>query len=99
MKRGERNGDKEPPFPFSSSFRPGNKTGAIKFRLIFVYLLLFTRPTTLDVMVYGHMHALMTTDLPSNDLATVALRFKNLGDFCRTTVPGMTLSQAQVTSS
>ena len=64
--------------------------------LIFIYLLLFTRPTTLDVMVYGHMHALMTTDLPSNDLATVALRFKNLGDFCRTTVPGMTSSQAHI---
>jgi len=46
--------------------------------------------TTLDVMVYGHIQALLTTDFPTNDLATIVLRFRNLGDFCRTTIPSMT---------
>ncbi len=49
------------------------------------------RLTTLDAVVYGHIQALMSTAMPSSDLARIVLRFKNLDDFCHVSVAAKVL--------
>ncbi len=57
-----------------------------------LFISVFThRLTTLDAVVYGHVQALMSTAMPSSDLARIVLRFKNLDDFCRVSVAAKVL--------
>ena len=55
--------------------------------------MLFYRPTALDAMVFGHMQAVMSTELPSSELLRVVMQFKNLREYCEVTIPakGLTL--------
>ncbi|XP_064644624.1 metaxin-2-like [Lineus longissimus] len=41
------------------------------------------KPTELDASVYGHLYALLTTDLPNKQLPKIIGEHQNLIDFCR----------------
>lgn len=46
-------------------------------------LLVCHSPTELDALAYGHLYTLMTTHLPTMNLAQIVQSFPNLADFCR----------------
>ena len=57
------------------------------------------RLTTLDAVVYGYFQALLSTVLPSNELAKVVIQFKNLTDFCSQTLPDSQVERQEADES
>ena len=45
---------------------------------MFLFVVLYIRMTTLDVVVFSYLQAILTDDLPSRELAKIVRQFDNL---------------------
>lgn len=47
-----------------------------------MYMYLY-RPTELDALLFGHVFTVLTTELPTNKLATIVSGYSNLINHCK----------------
>ena len=45
---------------------------------MFLFVVLYIRMTTLDIVVFSYLQAILTDDLPSRELAKIVRQFDNL---------------------